>query len=104
MGIKFQHLYDNIYVYIKGNEVTFPQNFIPVPGLIYRNLRVNTTLTGRFTFEGKTYHVCRAYHSNFDEQGNPLDKVASIREEVEFLYKDKSKLDNLFAALSNLKL
>lgn len=91
-------------MYIKRNEVTFPQNFIPVPGLTYRNLKVNTTLTGKFTFEGKTYHVCRAYHPNFDEQGNLLNKVASIREEIDFLYKDKSKLDNPFAALSNLKI
>ena len=102
-GIIFQHLYEDTYGYIKKN-IIFPQNFVPVLGLEYKNLRIQHTSTGKFIFEGKTYFVSRAYHSDFDDQGNPIDKVASIGDTIDYMFKDKSKLDNPFNVLSKLEL
>ncbi len=76
--IVFQHLYGDVYGYLKEdtyhNEITFPQNFVPTPGIRYKNLSVQYTSTGLFKYNDKIYSVNRAYHPDFDNKGNRVDK------------------------------
>lgn len=110
MNIIFQHLHDEVYGHLiekeYGNEIIFPQNFIPTPGIKYNNLQVNPTLTGSFKFNGKTYDVSRAYHPDFDYQGNPINTTASVVDEINFQTENKDKyvkIGNGFAKLSKIK-
>jgi hypothetical protein len=88
------------------NEIIFPQNFIPVPGIKYNNLQVKLTLTGSFKFNGKTYDVSRAYHPDFDYQGNPISTTANIVDEINFQIENKDKhvkMENGFSKLSKIR-
>ena len=82
--------------------IIFPQNFDAVPGICYKELAVRTTMTGEYKYEGKAYRVVRAYHPDYDINGNPIDKTASIMDVINYKVnrrKEKAS-NNPFAALA----
>ena len=109
MDIIFQHLHDEVYACLRlkkygNNEVVFPQNFVPVPGIKYKNLTIKETLTGIFHFGGQVYNVTRAYHPDYDLEGDPINTTASIIDEIDLMIKNKKiKLSNPFAKLAEIK-
>lgn len=112
MNIIFQCLYEECYCCIRKkkiqeyDEIIFPQNFIPVPGLCYKNLDVKPTWTGEFIFEGKKYNVSRAYHPDYDLDGVLKNTSASWLEALNFRIENKDrkvKMGNGFAKLSKIK-
>jgi hypothetical protein len=81
--VRFVHLYEEVYgafMDMYPNHIILPQNFVPVVGQPYTNLRLQFTKTGEYTFQGKTYYLIRAHHPDYDEKGNPFDSVADDKD------------------------
>jgi len=108
----FDNIYSDVWAYIEEskyrNTIVFAQNWTPAKNVRY-NVYVEVTLTGVFVFESKKYDVARAYHPDFDKNGDPIDKAGTIIDEIEYKSKlrkeamEKDTVKSPFSKLSDIK-
>ncbi len=100
MEVKFQIIYGEVKAMLREewgrNYIIFPQNFNPVVGQTYYNLKVITTRTGEFKYNDKVYHVERAYHPDYDINGDPINKVPDIVERIKTQVKMEIEAEKAF--------
>lgn len=109
-SIKFENLYEEVWAYIDGKDIYFPQNFTP-DGSAYpcSILRIRPTMTGKYKFEGVVYNVIRVYHNGYDIDGTERDKTCGFIEswnekaKLQKEIREASKDTNPFSDLVDLK-